>query len=1407
MNQTQITSDRSRPPDATHGGRRRWWKWLVVAVAVLVVGVVLLLAILPTIASSRMGRGMIEAAVNDSIEGRLTLGELSIGWTRGPRVGDVTVYDPQGRVVLALKEAQAPKLSLLALAGGRRSPGTVTVRGLTADVVEDAQGVTNLEQALALRPGAKVVEPGPAAAPAAAPSLRIEDLSLQIEEVNLSYQGPAFEPVSVRMPRLTVEGRADGLLKAVWNATIRQGDEEGVLRGDVQVTGLVDASGLLAPREAQVAAQATVESLPVAAVDRLLRQGGALVALLGPTLEASVTAQGSTLNLAADVDVHSRHLVARGVVRVNEAGLVVQPGAGAQLTLTPEAWTKLLAGGREDYPRLVEAAVLDLSVDRLELPRRQGAGTMREAGAAAMARLALGDLLLDSGETRLGRLAVRGLGVQAAFDGSTRAMALALRGAAEQGDLAGKLHLDSTITFAADERGGIDWRRGEAVTAAGIDGLPLGLVDELAGTAGLLQEAIGRRLDVNATSRLAFTGDGGAPTGDFDVSVQADRLRDVRLAGRVTADAVELRPGRVGVIELRPQLLAALRRGGDDGQGVARWLDVRQPTSLSLDVEAWRWPLTREASDARVGLSARIEALELGPDSAVGRATLGPVTASLPAGPLSEGVALTVEAPLRLGEDAGHVTLHVKDPAPLRAARVLAIDGDATVVLTPGVFESLKRSGLVKLPAGGEGLTLARAARIDLTLGKITLPIGQPQVAPGAEASLRVDALALAGDARFADVTLSSIEAAIQSPSVGRVMSATVDAQLQVAERSGKLALRASGSDLDTGEPTLEASVTAEQFPTALLALAGSAADRWSVLLGPTLDSVQLTLRPEGASGESVRLQVEVASTNLQAQISGRYAAGQSASLQQGSTVRLTLRPQTFAAWQQAGAGKTAFVLAEPADVQVVVERLNAALPGPGEVLNLRGLTMAVDLNATRLDLRRAADSQPIVIDTLAARVATEDMHRQLSIDARASVAAADAAGATRVWPLRSTTRLTGLVDESGQLSANQAVVETDTQAEQLPASLVVALAGLDARYVGVIGQTLSLTARGRVPGALDLALLSPNINAPMKLSVSEQRILGLREDAVLTMKLTPQLADALLKFGSPVLVDAQAANQPIRLTVKADGFAVPVVGFEPAKTALDARLELGELTMRRGWAAGEWEVILRAIATAVDPRSRLSLLNPQQDRSMTVIFTPLDVHARNGKVTTNDLWMYNATTAMGFKGDVDLVSRRINSTMGLYGEAILRAIPALRGEGIITAQTIYELPVRGTLDEPKVESDALIGAIAQSAGARQLGRLAGPEAEAAVGILGAILEGGGKAKAGAVTGGSAAGWPNLPQLPPLDAASQTPTPREDAAAGANAPEPPKREARPEDVGLRILGGLLQRAGEGKEKEKDAPRP
>ncbi len=1379
--------------------RRRWLKWTLIAVVALVLLAVLMVALVPYFVSSRMGRSFVENTVNKSIEGRVSLGRLSLGWRQGLHVGQVVLTDPQGHIVATLDEASAPDLSLLALLTGRGTPGEVLVRGLKAAIVEDTQGQTNLERALTATPQAgrvKKATPAPAAAPAAGWDLA--DLALRIEDVAVRYAGPEFELVEFQVPLLTVTGKAGGGFDAAWRAILRQGTDEGQLTGDVRVSGLLDEAGVWQTRQAEINAVAQITALPLAAADRLLRQDGKLTALLGPTLDAAVTVAGTAANLAIDLDVKAQHLTAAGAGRVDEQTITVNPGAGAVLTLTPAAWDKLVVAQRPDAPMLADPVQVQLTVDRLDLPRPRSAADAPAQGGDAMVRLSIGDAVFESGDARIGRLAVRGFHAQANFDADQRTATAQARATAEQGPHHGQLAADATVIFAVDAQGAIDWQHFTVQNDVRLDGWPLALVDQLAGTGGLAEEAIGPLMDVHLKAAIEQMPDaaGEKPqrTGTFHLAVQAARLRDVQLTGRMDAQTITIEPGSVGAIELRPQLLNVLAAQWPGMAQPVAWLALQQPTVMNVEMTTLTIPASGSMNDAQVGALVRVDRMMLGTNSAVGEAGIGPVVVTVPTTRLGAGVTARIDSHLQVGGQAGFLKLQLTDPSPFEPSRQLSAGGEANLTLTPAVVDALKRSGLLTLPQGRGNVTLAGPTTVRAELSQLDWPIGQPDARAAVAARLTLDRLALTGDAQLSQIVIEPLSAHVESSALGRTMSAAVDGGFKAAAGEGTIALNLKARELDTTQPHVEMNLAARRFPTALLELATDQAAQWTALLGPTLDEVDLTLQPQG---EAIHLAAKVNSPTLVADVRGRHVTGQRVTLDRGSTATLRLQPDRFAAWQQArqtaAGGEPGFTLASPAELRLTVEQLRAALPGEGQAMNLRQVALDASLAADRLDLRPRGSDQPLVIDSVQVRAATTDLHELLTIEAQGSVLASDEGGAAQSRPLRSTTRLSGLVDAAGVLSVKDARIQTDTQAENLPTVLVLGLTGMDADYAGIIGQSMSLTARGQVPGALDFSLVSPNIAAPLKLSIDEQRVLGLREDALLTMKLTPELADALLKFGSPVLVDAQAADQPVRLAIRADTFHVPLIEYDPTKLSLDARLELGEMTMRRGWAMNELEVILRAIATAFDPRSRFGLLG-QEDRTMTVAFTPLDVSVHQGQVTTNDLWMYNPTTAMGFKGAVNLATRRINSKMGLYGEAILRTIPNLRREGIIDANMIYEFAVRGTLDAPKVDSDAFVRSLAARAGQQQLGRLLGDEGGLAAGVLGAIL--GGVPGSPAVNGQAPAAWPNLPQLPPLDERQTTETAPAESAAPQQQQERPQRETRPEDVGLRILGDILQRAGE-----------
>src|SRR3954454_17305101 len=134
----------AKPPAPKPGRRKRRRRWpFVVLGLVLLLGLLVLLA--PTLAGTAPGRSLIVGQVNQRINGRLELGELSLGWATPVRVGGLKLFDKSGVLILELPRLTT-ELSLMDAARGSLHFGKVTVEGLNALVRRDPQGNINFAQ-------------------------------------------------------------------------------------------------------------------------------------------------------------------------------------------------------------------------------------------------------------------------------------------------------------------------------------------------------------------------------------------------------------------------------------------------------------------------------------------------------------------------------------------------------------------------------------------------------------------------------------------------------------------------------------------------------------------------------------------------------------------------------------------------------------------------------------------------------------------------------------------------------------------------------------------------------------------------------------------------------------------------------------------------------------------------------------------------------------------------------------------------------------------------------------------------------------------------------------------------------------------------------------------------------------
>ncbi|HUV64778.1 MAG TPA: hypothetical protein VMW24_12835, partial [Sedimentisphaerales bacterium] len=79
-------------------------KLLKVALPLLLLLIVLLLLLAPVLISSKTGRRIILAKINDAVPGKTDFADLSVGWFDGIRLADLSFDDNAGRLAVRVGE-------------------------------------------------------------------------------------------------------------------------------------------------------------------------------------------------------------------------------------------------------------------------------------------------------------------------------------------------------------------------------------------------------------------------------------------------------------------------------------------------------------------------------------------------------------------------------------------------------------------------------------------------------------------------------------------------------------------------------------------------------------------------------------------------------------------------------------------------------------------------------------------------------------------------------------------------------------------------------------------------------------------------------------------------------------------------------------------------------------------------------------------------------------------------------------------------------------------------------------------------------------------------------------------------------------------------------------------------------
>jgi hypothetical protein len=277
-------------PHSTPTVRRRRWP-LVLGITLLVLFAIV--ALLPSMIGG-FAAGKVAAMFAEEREGKLEIASLDLGWTGRQRLEDARLLAPDGSEVARLS-AELPSLLDLATSGGRKL-GKFSLRA-EASLIADEAGVTNLDRALAVRPG-KEKPPAPVGEPGEPMDLGqlLRELDVELEVLVSKAQWSDSLTRAAGVPFVVENFTTRVLLKPGEPVRVNvDGTLSGEQPGRVQVVlalhDLLAGAGL--NPAARFEMDAKLDALPSAFVDALAQQPGTLATLLGPQFKVAAAGNGT----------------------------------------------------------------------------------------------------------------------------------------------------------------------------------------------------------------------------------------------------------------------------------------------------------------------------------------------------------------------------------------------------------------------------------------------------------------------------------------------------------------------------------------------------------------------------------------------------------------------------------------------------------------------------------------------------------------------------------------------------------------------------------------------------------------------------------------------------------------------------------------------------------------------------------------------------------------------------------------------------------------------------------------------------------------------------------------------------------------------------------------------------------
>lgn len=577
---------------------RRWKRRLAIGLAIVILILLAALWQLPWLLGTAPGRAFIASKLStDSM--RFSIDSLDLAWSGEQAVGGVRILDAHGREVADVSAAF--KGSLWSWATGSRDFGAVILSGDITVYESPPAGQSRSGDGGGKTPStgtpggaAKVIIPEGVKA-----ALQLDALSVKYVPLPESTQ-PAMAVRDVK-GALSVDGRAPVTL------TLAGATEIGTTRGsfavDASMSDFAATDGTLQTDKAQVTAEISGENLPVPIIERMIGEPGRLSALLGESINLTISATGGMNGGEAALAAESPRFAATLAANVDAQRRLTLTRGQATLTADQRTLEALLSAEQRAGMALTQQATATLNISQFTAQLPAADQSLDLSTASFDATLSIEAASTETGRADVTAAEVRDLAVQVSSADPTNEIRVRASGAitsqiAEQPQPTNAPFEVDLLVVRAFTTGGA-WSS-ETLGLAGTvrtQDVPTSLVDALARADGWVVDAVGPMLALVEVTAEADAGAGNATMlGVTLSSPQIQASANLRMAeGRVESiddepieASLTVRPAlrdRLAVLlsESSPQV--RLEQGG---QSAIRLTSLKMTLPSESNPESWK---------------------------------------------------------------------------------------------------------------------------------------------------------------------------------------------------------------------------------------------------------------------------------------------------------------------------------------------------------------------------------------------------------------------------------------------------------------------------------------------------------------------------------------------------------------------------------------------------------------------------------------------------------------------------------------------------------------------------------------------------------------------------------------------------------------------------------------------------